>query len=144
MLRKTASLRDIPLQLCAGAEKRPPGVKTSEEHSPGCAARVTGAGAVQMNTPCGKPLSCHHHHHFSSGTVCLQGAGKSKLFGQAAAKGSGVAQAGQERTWPWREGGASPGWKSTSCQDIEAPEQKGMKEERPLALDAVREGLEVV
>lgn len=39
---------------------------------------------------------------------------------------------------------AIPGWKSTFCQDMEAPEQKAVKAQRPLALDAVREGLEVV
>lgn len=83
------------------------GIKRREDHTLGCAAWVTGAGAAQMDTACERPakaLNCYQHQ-LSSGTVYLQGGGKGKHFGQAAAKGSGVAQAGQEL---WREGGCQP------------------------------------
>lgn len=46
-------------------------------------------------------------HHLSSG-ILSAGRRKGKRFGQAAAQGSGVAQAEAEHTWLCREGGCQP------------------------------------
>lgn len=113
------------------------GIKISEDHPLGCAAQVTGAGhslwkpwkSPGVPPAPAQPRNCRRER---------------KALWTSSCQGLGAAQAGQEL---WREGGreaASPGWKSTSCQDSQAPEQKAMKEERPLALGAVREGLEVL
>lgn len=95
------------------------GIKISEGHPLGCAAQVT--GAVHMDTACGSPgkaLNCHQHQ-LSSGTVYVQQEGKENTLDQQLPRALVLLRQG--RSCGGRVA-ASPGWKSTSCQDIQAPE----------------------
>lgn len=113
---------------------------------------VVTAGAVLRNTACGrpgKPLSCLLSDNpapssTSAQEFCLQGGGKANALDKQLPRALVLLRQRQSARGCAGRVAASPGWKSTYCQDIEASEQKGMKAQRPLALDAVRKGLEVV